>query len=277
MNKFWLLVLAFPLAACQSPPAPMPPATPTTAAFPSGALVDLSHAYDAETVYWPTAEGFKLEKDFAGVTDKGYYYAANRFSTAEHGGTHIDAPVHFAEGRHAVEQIPLARLMGASVTVDVSRQCAGNPDYQIGVADFEQWEQTNGPLPRDAIVLLRTGFGARWPDREKYLGTSERGAAAVAKLHFPGLHPDAARWLVANRTVKAVGLDTPSIDFGQSTSYPTHRTLFEQNIPAFENVAHLDALPATGGFVIALPMKIRGGSGGPLRIVAIVPPGRSRK
>ncbi|MCM3900094.1 MAG: cyclase family protein, partial [Pyrinomonadaceae bacterium] len=103
-----------------------------------------------------------------------------------------------------------------------------------------------------------------------YLGTEERGAEAVAKLHFPGLHPDAARWLAANRSIKAIGLDTASIDFGQSTLFESHRILFDKNIPAFENVANLDRLPPKGFSVIALPMKIKGGSGGPLRIVAIL-------
>ena len=104
------------------------------------------------------------------------------------------------------------------------------------------------------------------------MGTDERGPAAVAKLHFPGLHPDAARWLVANRQINAIGLDTPSIDYGQSTLFESHRILFEKNIPAFENVANLDQLPVKGFTVIALPMKIKGGSGGPVRIIAMLQP-----
>jgi kynurenine formamidase len=139
------------------------------------------------------------------------------------------------------------------------------------VADFEAWEKAYGQLPEGVIVLLRTGFGRYWPDRKAYMGTDERGADAVARLSFPGLHPDAARWLVAHRDVHAIGLDTPSIDYGRSSGFESHRILFAENIPAFENVAALEQLPATGFHVIALPMKIRGGSGGPLRIVAIVP------
>jgi kynurenine formamidase len=270
----FLFILAFFFPACnaarqETPTASEPRPAAAPAAFPSGAVVDLSHAFDAETVYWPTAETFKLEKDFEGVTDKGYFYAANRFSTAEHGGTHIDAPVHFAEGRHTVDQIPLEQLMGRAVLLDVSGKCERDADYQVTAADFEAWEREHGRLPEGAIVILRTGFGRRWPDRKTYMGTDARGAAAVADLHFPGLHPEAARWLVSNRAVKAVGLDTPSIDYGQSTLFESHRVLFERNIPAFENLANLDQLPATGFHVIALPMKIKGGSGGPLRIVAI--------
>lgn len=238
--------------------------------FPSGRVIDLTHPFDERTVYWPTAEPFKLETDFEGMTDKGYYYSAYRYSAAEHGGTHLDSPVHFAKGRHTVDQIPLEQLMGAAIVIDVTQQCATNPDYLVSVADFQNWEKRNGRIATGTIVLLRTGFGKHYPDREKYLGTDERGADAVAKLHFPGLDPAAARWLTQNRSIKAIGLDTPSIDYGQSTLFESHRILFEKNIPAFENVANLDQLPLKGFSVIALPMKIKGGSGGPLRIVAIV-------
>jgi kynurenine formamidase len=237
--------------------------------LPTGRIVDLSHSFDASTVYWPTAEGFKLETDFEGMTDKGYFYSAYRYSAAEHGGTHLDSPVHFAKGRHTVDEIPLDQLMGNGIVIDVTSECASNPDYQVSVADFEKWEKRNGRIRPGTIVLLHTGFGKRYPDRKSYLGTDERGADAVPKLHFPGLDPAAARWLTQNRSIKAIGLDTASIDYGQSTLFESHRALFEKNIPAFENVANLDQLPAKGFSVIALPMKIKGGSGGPLRIVAI--------
>ncbi|HZE72548.1 MAG TPA: cyclase family protein [Pyrinomonadaceae bacterium] len=239
-------------------------------AFPSGRIIDLSYPFDSSTVYWPTAEEFSLEKDFEGVTEKGYYYSAYRYAAAEHGGTHIDAPVHFAKGRRSVDQIPLEQLIGQAVVVDVSEQCAENRDYRVTTRDFENWERKNGKIPAGAIVLLRTGFGKYYPDRKKYMGTDERGAAAVANLHFPGLHPDAARWLTQNRSIKAIGLDTPSIDYGQSTLFESHRALFEKDVPAFENVANLDKLPLKGFSVIALPMKIRNGSGGPLRIIALL-------
>lgn len=266
-----LTVMSFALAAVACSEAQRHSGDGASAVFPSGRVVDLSHAYDAETVYWPTAEKtFELKKDFEGQTEGGYFYAANSFSTAEHGGTHLDAPVHFAEGKQTVDEIPLTQLMGAAVLVDVSGKCERDADYQVGVGDFEEWERANGQLPRGAILLLRTGFGRRWPDRRSYMGTDERGAAAVALLHFPGLQPAAARWLVEQRSVKAVGLDTPSIDYGQSKLFETHRILFEHNVPAFENLANLDALPAKDFYVVALPMKIKGGSGGPLRAVAFV-------
>lgn len=239
--------------------------------FPSGTIVDLSYPFDSGTVYWPTAESFHLEKDFEGITDKGYYYSAYKYSAAEHGGTHIDAPVHFAKGQNTVDEIPLEQLMGPGVVVDVTRQCERNSDYLITESDFRNWERQHGKIAAGTIVLLRTGFGKFYSDRKRYLGTDQRGAAAVANLHFPGLHPEAARWLTQNRKIKAIGLDTASIDYGQSTLFESHRILFARNIPALENVANLDKLPTEGFSVIALPMKIKGGSGGPLRIVAVVP------
>ncbi len=251
--------------------APVANAQQLTSGFPSGAIVDLSYAFDSSTVYWPKAETFHLEKDFEGTTDQGYYYSAYRYSAAEHGGTHIDAPVHFARGHNSVDEIPLDQLLGPGVVVDVTRQCSENRDYLITAGDFRIWEKRNGKIPAGTIVLLRTGFGKFYPDRKRYLGTDERGAAAVANLHFPGLHPEAARWLTENRQIKAIGLDTASIDYGQSKLFESHRTLFARNIPALENVANLDKLPVKGFSVIALPMKIKGGSGAPLRIVAVLP------
>jgi kynurenine formamidase len=239
-------------------------------AKPSRRIVDLTYPFDSDSVYWPTAETFKLETDFEGVTDKGYFYSAYRFSAAEHGGTHLDAPVHFAKGRNSVDQIPLEQLTGPGLVVDVTAQCTKDPDYLISTADIQNWERRNGRIGAGSIVLLRTGFGRYYPDRKKYLGTDERGAAAVAKLHFPGLDPAAARWLTTNRSIKAIGLDTASIDRGQSTLFESHRALFEKNVPAFENVANLDQLPVKGFTIIALPMKIKGGSGGPLRIIAML-------
>ena len=200
-----------------------------------------------------------------------HFYTANRYHASEHGGTHIDAPIHFAPNGKTLDMLSLDQLTGAAVVVDVSAKALDDADYQITVADLKAWETKHGQIPKGSIVLLNTGFARHWPDAKKYLGTAEKGPDAVAKLHFPGLHPDAARWLVSERTIKAVGLDTASIDYGQSQLFESHRILFEKNVPAFENVAALDRLPATGAYVVALPMKIKGGSGGPLRIVAWVP------
>ena len=237
----------------------------------SGQLIDLTHPYDETTIYWPTADGFQLRRDAAGVTEKGYYYAANSFTTAEHGGTHIDAPIHFFADRHTVDQIPLQQLIAPAVVIDVQEPCVEDRDYEISVADLRNWEEEHGEQLVDVVVLLRTGYAKYWPEREAYLGTSEAGEGAVRELHFPGLSPDAAKWLVEQRAPLAVGIDTPSIDFGQSTHFQTHVTLFEHNVPALENVNLKEDLPAKDFTLIALPMKITGGSGGPTRIVAVVP------
>ena len=238
---------------------------------PTRRLVDLSYDFSEETVYWPTAAPFKLETVAEGRTEKGFYYSAYAFCAAEHGGTHLDAPIHFAEGRQTVDQIPLESLIGPAVKVDVSANAAASRDYLVSVADLTAWEQKHGRIPDGSILLLESGYGKFWPDREKYLGTAVRGPEGVALLHFPGLDPVAAKWLVAERKVRAVGLDTASIDTGQSTTYDSHVALLGANIPVFENVANLGQVPATGARVIALPMKIKNGSGGPLRIIAEVP------
>ena len=246
------------------------PSTPPAVDLANWDVVDLTHAFDSTTVYWPTASGFRLDSDARGWQDAGYYYEANSFSGAEHGGTHLDAPVHFAEGKWSTDAIPLERLIGPGVVIDVSESALADRDYQISIADIEAWEAEHGLLPEGVILLFRTGYGRYWPDRDRYMGTNEVGAEAVAKLHFPGISPEAARWLVQNRVVHAVGLDTPSIDHGQSNTFETHTVLFAANIPAFENVANLGLLPSKDFLAVALPMKIKGGSGGPLRIVALL-------
>ncbi|MUP43592.1 cyclase family protein [Christiangramia aestuarii] len=232
-------------------------------------FIDLTHAFSEESVYWVTAKEFQLEKVAQGKTDAGFYYSANNFSTAEHGGTHMDAPIHFAENKQTVDLVPLENLIGTGVKIDVSAKALKNPDYLISIEDLKNWEKENSEIPQQSIILFQTGFGKFYPDAKKYLGTNERGTDAVKKLHFPGLSPEAANWLIKNRNIKAVGLDTASIDYGQSTNFATHVALMTQNVPAFENVANLEKLPATGFQVIALPMKLKGGSGGPLRIIAI--------
>ena len=264
-----LTVMALTAAAAIACGAPAPETAAPAATPGPPRYVDLTHDLSADSIFWPTGPTFRLDNVANGVTSGGFYYASNNYSGSEHGGTHLDSPVHFAHGRWTTDQIPLDRLIGSAVVVDVSAASAANPDYQVGVADFTGWEQANGRIEPDTIVLVRTGFSQRWPDAQAYLGTTERGDAAVAKLHFPGIHPAAATWLVERR-IKAVGIDTASIDFGQSTAYETHRTLYEHNIPGFENLNALDQLPVRGATVYALPMKIKGGSGGPLRAIAEV-------
>ncbi len=271
LHSFTLLIVCI-LSACQSPSQREDLSQSQNSDFFSGKnIVDLTHAFSDETVYWVTAREFELDTVAYGHTDKGYFYSAFNFSTAEHGGTHIDAPIHFAENRHSVDEIPLNRLMGQAIKVDLTSKAQDDPDYQISVEDIMEWEdQHQKQIPDGAIVLLETGFAAHYPDKVAYLGTCERGDSALDKMHFPGLSPAAATWLVQNRNIKSIGLDTPSIDYGQSSDFQSHVILLSENIPAFENLTNLDQLPSEGFTVIALPMKIKGGSGGPLRIVAIV-------
>lgn len=233
--------------------------------------IDLTHPFDTQTVYWPTENGFDLKIRELGYTDRGYFYAANVFAAAEHGGTHLDAPIHFYEHGMTVEQIPLSRLTGPLAVIDVSQACARDADYQVGVADLRGWEERHEETLVDKIVLIRTGYAKHWPDRKSYLGTDTRGAEGVRQLHFPGLAADAAKWIVEHRSIKAIGIDTASIDYGQSKDFESHVALFEHGIPAFENVADMELLPEIGAEVVALPMKIAGGSGAPLRIIAFVP------
>ena len=234
-------------------------------------IVDLTQTFGSDTIVWPTEQDFTLVVQHAEHTAGGYYYASNRIEMPEHGGTHIDAPIHFSQGKQTLDQIPLERMVGAGVRIDVAEQCVRDRNYRVTVSDFERWEVQHGRIPSGAIVLLDTGFAKVWPNRKEYLGTESRGEEGVRGLHFPGLHPDAAAWLVRERQVKAVGIDTASIDHGQSTKFETHVALLSQNVPVFENLANLHDLPVHGFDVIALPMKIAKGTGGPLRIIAVVP------
>ncbi|MDH3239920.1 MAG: cyclase family protein [Alphaproteobacteria bacterium] len=238
--------------------------------FGNGRWVDLTHGFNERSVYWPTARMFTKTEVFHGHTKGGWFYSAYDFQAAEHGGTHIDAPIHFAENRNTVDKVPLGQLIGPGVVIDISRRAAADVDYRVNAADIRAFEAQHGRIPAGAIVLLNTGRAKLYTDRARYMGTAEHGAEAVAKLHFPGLGVDAAELLIARR-IGAVGIDTPSIDYGQSKDFATHVKLMTNNVPAFENVAEMGALPATGTTIVALPMKIEGGSGGPLRIVAFVP------
>lgn len=234
-------------------------------------VVDLTYPFDEKTLYWPTSPtAFKLDRLSYGKTEAGFFYASNAFCTPEHGGTHLDAPIHFAEGKRTADQIPPEQLIAPAVVLDVTAKAAADPDYRLTLQDLRAWEEKHGTIPAGAIVLLRTGWGARWPDRKRYLGDDKPGDAS--NLHFPSYGAEAARALV-ERKVGALGVDTASIDHGPSKDFIVHQIANGANLPGLENVAHLEELPPTGAWVIALPMKIAGGSGGPVRIVALVPLG----
>ncbi|HEX6533670.1 MAG TPA: cyclase family protein [Gemmatimonadaceae bacterium] len=233
-------------------------------------LIDLTHPFDARTIYWPTApHGFELQRLSYGRTEKGYFYSAYAFAAPEHGGTHIDAPIHFSESGHTVDEVPLGQLVGAAYVIDVSGEAARDRDYRLSVADVQAFERRHGRIPAGAIVLLRTGWDRRWPDRKAYMGDDTPGDAS--HLHFPSFGAEAARLLVERRRVGAIGVDVASIDYGQSTGFEVHQIVAARNVVGLENLRGLDALPPTGAIVIALPMKIEKGSGAPLRAMALVP------
>jgi len=239
--------------------------------FKKGTWVDLTHEFDENTVYWPTNIPFRHDTVFYGMTDQGYFYSSFRYSAEEHGGTHFDAPFHFGKGKSSIEKVPLSQLVGEGIVIDVSEKALKDRDYQVSIKDFESWEKQNGKIPEQAMILIRTGYSQFWNDHLRYMGTVKKGAEGVAELHFPALHPDAAKWLATQRKINGIGVDTPGIDYGQSKDFMTHRTLFQHDLTAYENLTNLDKLPSRGFYVVALPMKIKGGSGAPLRIIAWIP------
>ena len=246
------------------------PAVPPAPDLRTARVVDLTHPFDERTPYWPTAtRGFELAPVHYGRTEAGYFYSAYSFCAPEHGGTHLDAPIHFGEGRWTADQIPVERLVRPAVVIDVAAASAADADHRLTADELQTWEARHGRIAEGTIVLLRTGWSARWPDKKRYLGDDTPGDAS--RLHFPSYGAEAARILVADRKVAALGVDTASIDPGSAKDFPVHQVVAAANVPGFENLAHLEALPATGAWIVALPMKIANGSGGPLRAIALLP------
>ncbi len=260
-----LLVVLSLLAACQSSAA----LQAAKGTIDETKVIDLTYSFDDKTIYWPTAKPFTWEKEAWGQSAGGYWYTAARYSASEHGGTHLDAPLHFGEGKQAADEIPVAKLISPAVVINIADACAKDADYRLTVDDITKWESQNGTIPNDSIVLIHTGWGQFWGDKKKYLGTDAPGDAA--NLRFPGISQAAAKLLADQRKIDAIGIDTASIDFGQSQDFIAHQVLYGANIYGLENVANLEKLPATGATLIALPMKIKGGTGGPVRILAILP------
>jgi kynurenine formamidase len=255
------VVLALTVLACR-------PSTPLD--LSGFEVVDLSHGYSPATLYWPTSPGgFTFTPIHVGPTPAGFFYSAYSFSSPEHGGTHLDAPVHFDSAGTSVDRVPLDRLVAPAVVIEVTAQAAADPDYRLTVADVEAFEAAHGRIAPGTMVLLRTGWSARWGNRKAYFGDDTPGDAS--KLHFPGYGDEAARLLIEERVVSTLGIDSPSVDHGPSADFVVHRRGAPHGVPNLENLTNLDRLPATGATVIALPMKIEGGSGAPLRAVALVP------
>ncbi len=231
-------------------------------------LVDLTYSFNEKTIYWPNAKGFQHRKDTWAVTPAGYWYAAGGFSTDEHGGTHFDSPIHFGQRKTTLDKIPVQRLVGAAAVIDISASASKTRDYRATAQDLANWEKTNGAIPSGSMVLFRTGWSKYWPDRKQYMGSDVPGD--VEHLHFPGISKEAAEILV-KRGVSGVGIDTASMDYGPSKDFIVHQVLNKADIFGLENIANMERLPAKGATLIALPIKIEDGSGGPVRIIAILP------
>jgi len=271
-----LLVLGAVLAAsCQRASDPATPAadrvTAVMAALASGTagrLIDLTHPLSPDSLYWPTGAPFEHEREGWSVNEAGYWYASGSFASPEHLGTHLDAPVHFAEQGWTAARIPLERLIGPGVVIDISAKAGLDPDATLVAQDIDAWERSHGPIPDGAIVVVRTGWSANWPNWNSYYGTDT--PMDVSTLHFPGVSPEAATILGA-RGVAGVGIDTASIDPGRDTTFRAHQVLAARNIFNLENLTSVGALPASGFVILAFPMKIEDGTGGPTRVVALVP------
>ncbi len=237
-----------------------------------GTILDMTYVFDSDTIYWPNASPFKLTPEYRGMTERGYWYAANFYAASEHGGTHVDAPIHFAKNGRAIDQISLAEWIGPAVKIDVTKQCAGNQDYLLSVDDIKNWEKKYGQIPTGAWVIMYTGIGTQfYPNPKHVLGTNKKGLSALPELSFPAFSRESAEFLTKERIIKGIAIDTPSIDYGKSQDFWVHRIICGADKLGLENIANLDKLPAKGATLYAIPMSIKGGSGAPARVFAILP------
>jgi kynurenine formamidase len=226
-------------------------------------VVDMTYAINGKLPAWP-GDGRTFEAKVEATPEKDGYFARS-FWTLEHYGTHMDAPAHFPPGKEYLDQIPVAHLFAPAVVIDVRDEAAKDPDYRLRVMRVEKWEALHGRIPAGAVVLLRTGWTSRWPDQGRY-----RNMDAAGVMHFPGFSVEAARLLIERGAV-GLGIDTLSIDYGPSKVFEVHRVTLPAGLYQLENLANLDQLPDAGAFVISAPIKLEGGSGGPVRVFAILP------
>jgi kynurenine formamidase len=238
----------------------------TQTVLPSGfkAVVDLTHSINDQVPPFNFAQRADYKVTTQATIAKDKVFARN-FSMPEHYGTHIDAPAHFAAGMWTVDQIPPERLIAPMIVLDIGSKTQTNADYQLSVEDIADWEQIHGQIPGNAVVMLNTGWGSRWNSTKDFRNADVKGV-----MHFPGYSLNAAKFLTEARAVLALGIDTLSVDFGQSTDFPVHHYTMPHSVYHLEGVANLDHLPATGSMVIAAPIKLEGGSGGPVRILALL-------
>ena len=221
-------------------------------------VLDMTYPLDEAAIFWPTAKPFSLTKLGWGISAGGWWYASNEFSASEHGGTHVDAPIHFASGGRMIGQVPLEEWIGPAVKVDVTSQCSQDRDYLLSAEDLKAWEKENGRIPAGSWVIMYTGIGTRYyPDKNKVLDTEKIGAEALPELSFPGFSVEAVEFLVQERTIKGIAIDTPSIDRGKAADFKVHQVLCAAGKLALENIANLDKLPAKGATLYAIPMLIK--------------------
>jgi kynurenine formamidase len=260
----WLLVLPTSAMAQQSStPAPAPDGWLQGIATGKTRVVDMTYAINGKLPAWP-GDDKTFEAQTVATPEKDGYFARS-FWMLEHYGTHMDAPGHFPPGKLTLDQIPVAQFFGPAAVIDVRDEAAKNSDYRLTVARIEKWESAHGRVPRGAIVLLLTGWASRWPDQARYRNTDASGV-----MHFPGYSVEAAKVLVA-RGASGLGIDTLSIDYGPSKDFEVHRVDLPAGLFNLENLANLDQLPEAGAFLIAAPIKLEGGSGGPVRVFALLP------
>ena len=235
-------------------------------------LLDMTYPFDENTIYWPTAKSFHLEKVSWEVSEGGWWYASNEFSASEHGGTHADAPIHFSQNGRTIDQIPLEEWIGPAVKLDVTKKCANNRDYTLSVEDIASWEAEHGKIPDKAWIIMYTGIGTKYyPNKKKVLGTDKTGEAALPELNFPGFSVESVKFLLTNRNITGIAIDTPSIDYGRSKDFKVHQVLFAADNLALENIANLDQLPSSGAILYVIPMLIKEGTGSPARVFAVLP------
>jgi kynurenine formamidase len=232
-------------------------------------IIDLTYTFDTSTIYWPTEGGFEHKFELFGMQPGGYFYSSARFAAAEHGGTHMDAPLHFNRDGMSVDQVPMNYFVGPAAVIDFSSRSLNYPDATLSLEDIHAYERTHGEIPVGAIVVGRSGWGRFWPDKKRYLGTDKPGD--VTHLHFPGFSPEAVKFLLTERNVNVLVIDTASLDPGDSRDFPVHRIWLGANRVGFENLANADKLPFSGATIFCIPMKIGKGTGAPTRIFAVLP------
>jgi kynurenine formamidase len=233
-------------------------------------IVDLAWPLNPQSAYWP-GENYKpfelhtiatLEKD--GVLSKA-------FASPEHLGTHLDAPNHFEPNQVSVDRIAPDQLFAPGVVIDVSAAASADADYRVSSGDLRAFEAAHGPIPTGAVVLAYTGWSKFWSNPTRY-----RNQDVMSRMHFPGYSAEAVQFLIEQRKVRGVGLDTMSVDHGLSRDFAVHHLLGKAGRFGLENLAHLETLPPIGFYLFIAPMKIETGSGGPTRVFAVLAKGALR-